>query len=54
MLLSTEVSRVTFNDVDADISPVNESFSMEKFELQNGINNIVYKVYSASGIELER
>lgn len=54
ILLSTEVSRITFNDTDAIISPVNESFSMENFELQNGINNIVYKVYSASGLELER
>ncbi len=53
-LLSTEVSRVTFNDQDASVSAVNESFSMEKFPIQNGINNIVYKVYSASGIELER
>lgn len=53
-LLSTEVSRVTFNDQEATVSAVNESFSMENFPVQNGINNIVYKVYSASGIELER
>lgn len=53
-LLSTQVSRVTLNDQEATVSPVNESFTMEKFPLQSGINNIVYKVYSAAGVELER
>lgn len=53
-LLSTEVSRVTLNDQDATVSAVNESFSLENFPIQGGINNIVYKVYSANGIELER
>lgn len=53
-LLSADVSRVTLNDQDAEVSPVNETFSMENFALTNGINNIVYKAYSANGIELER
>lgn len=53
-LLSTDVSRVTLNDQDATVSAVNESFSLENFAIQGGINNIVYKVYSPNGIELER
>lgn len=53
-LLSTDVARVTLDDKDTVVSPVNETFSMENFALQNGINNIVYKVYSPNGVELER
>lgn len=53
-LLSTDVSRVTLNDVEAVVSPVNENFIMENFKLTAGTNNIVYKVYDVSGTELER
>lgn len=53
-LLSTDVVRVTLNDVDTAVSPVNENFTMENFKLSAGINNIVYKVYDVNNTELEK
>lgn len=53
-ILSTDVARVTLNDIDAAVSPVNENFTMENLKLASGINNIVYKVYNSNSIELEK
>lgn len=52
-ILEDDVSRVTINDLDTIISPVNQSFSLQNFKLNSEINNIVYKVYNSNWIQLE-
>lgn len=52
-LLDTSVSRVTLNDTDTSVSPVNQTFVMQDFKLTGEINNIVYKVYDANNTRLE-
>lgn len=52
-LLNTEVTRVTINDVDSAVSPVNQTFVLQDFKLTNEINNIVYKVYDVNNTRLE-
>lgn len=52
-LLSPEVTRVTINDIDASVSPVNQTFVLQDFKLTSEINNIVYKVYSTNNIQLD-
>ncbi|MBC7504029.1 hypothetical protein H7169_03580 [Candidatus Gracilibacteria bacterium] len=51
---STDVKRVTLNDQEAIISPVNSTFTFAEFPLGAEINNIVYKVYNADGKQLEK
>lgn len=50
---SKEVHRVTLNNQEASISPVNKSFSLENFNLLNNINDIVYKAYNIDGKQIE-
>ena len=53
-LLSKDIKRVTLNDLDAVLSPVNESFSFKWFPVNGNILNIVYKAYSRDTALLER
>ncbi len=53
-ILSNEVKRVTLNDIDAIVSPVDESFTLKWIQITNDIMNIVYKAYSKDAILLER
>ena len=53
-ILNNEVRKVTFNDIDASVSPVNENFILQDFKLQWEINNIVYKVYDSNTTLLEK
>lgn len=48
------VKRVTFNDTDASVSRVNETFVMNDFPVKEDINNIVYKVYDDNNTLLQR
>lgn len=52
-ILDDEVARVTINDIDTVVSPVNQTFSLQNFKLNSEVNNIVYKVYNANWIQLE-
>ncbi|MBX9809843.1 hypothetical protein K2X92_05625 [Candidatus Gracilibacteria bacterium] len=51
---SKDVKRITFNDKDAVISPVEETFRFADFPITLEINNIVYKVYSSEGKEIQK
>ncbi len=51
---STEVKRVTLNDQESVVSPVNNTFTFAEFSLGAEINNIVYKAYGADGTQLEK
>jgi hypothetical protein len=53
-ILSKEVTRVTINDRDASVSPVNESFVLQDIELNQEVFNIVYKAYSKDNRLLEK
>lgn len=52
--ISSGVTRVTINEQEAIVSPVNETFSLADLALESGVNNIVYKAYDASEKELTR
>lgn len=51
-LSSTEVARVTINDIDTAVSPSNASFSLQDVKLTGEINNLVYKVYDRNNTRL--
>lgn len=51
---SKDVKRITFNDKDAVISPVEETFRFADFPITLEINNIVYKVYSSEWKEIQK
>lgn len=53
-ILNTDVKRVTINDIDTSVSPVNKTFIIENFEVKNEINNLVYKVYDTNNTLLEK
>lgn len=53
-ILSTEVRKVTFNEKESVVSPVNETFVFSEFVITEKVNNIVYKVYDATGNQLEK
>lgn len=53
-ILSREVKRITLNDKDASISPVNESFIFQWLPVEKDITNIVYKAYDANNSLLEK
>ena len=53
-LLSKDIKRVTMNDNDAILSPVNESFILKWVPINGNILNIVYKAYSKDATLLER
>jgi hypothetical protein len=46
---SKDVKRITLNDQDALISPVNSTFTFSNFPITSEVNNIVYKVYMTDG-----
>lgn len=48
------MKRVTFNDKDASVSPVNSTFVFPDFEITGEVNNVVYKVYDPSNTLLEK
>lgn len=50
---SKEIVRVTLNNQDTIISPVNKTFGIENFPISNKINDIVYKAYNADWKQLE-
>jgi hypothetical protein len=50
---SKEIEKVTINNQDTVISPVNKTFSIENFPISNKINDIVYKAYNSDGKQLE-
>lgn len=53
-ILSKEVKRVTLNDTDAIVSPVDESFMLKGIPITNSIMNIVYKAYAQDATLLEK
>lgn len=53
-ILSKEVKRVTINDKDASISPVNESFILQGIAADKDILNLVYKAYDSNNSLLEK
>lgn len=46
-LLSKDIKKITFNDKEALISPVNQSFTLKDFPLSSETTDIVYKVLDA-------
>lgn len=52
-LLSKEVKRVTINNKDAVVSPVEETFVYQGLDVSGDIIDIVYKAYDASNTLLE-
>lgn len=52
-LLSKEVKRVTINNVDAIVSPVNETFVLQDIDITGEIFDIVYKAYDSNNSLLE-
>lgn len=51
---SKDIKRITFNDKDAVISPVEETFRFADFPITLEINNVVYKVYSSEWKEIQK
>lgn len=51
---SKDIVRVTLNDLDSVVSPVNSTFTFSGFALAGEINNIVYKAYDATGKQVEK
>lgn len=52
-LLSKEVKKVTINNIDATISPVNETFVLQNIPITSEIFDIVYKAYDGNNSLLE-
>jgi hypothetical protein len=52
-LLSKDVKRVTINNVDATVSPVNETFVLQDIVITGEIFDIVYKAYDANNSLLQ-
>ncbi len=46
--------RVTLNDQETQVSPVNNTFTFADFPLTAEINNIVYKAYNKDGKQVEK
>ncbi len=51
---SPDIVRVTLNDLDTVVSPVNRTFTFAEFPLTAQINNIVYKAYIADGTQVAK
>ena len=49
-----DIKRITFNDKDAIISPVEGTFRFTDFPITQEINNVVYKVYSIEWKEIQK
>lgn len=54
MINSKDIKRVTINDQDASVSPVNNTFVFMNFPITSETNNIVYKVYNSEGKQIEK
>jgi len=52
-LLSKEVKKVTINNVEAVVSPVNETFVLQNISVTTEIFDIVYKAYDANNSLLQ-
>lgn len=52
-ILSKDVKRITINNVDATISPVNETFVMQGMHVSGDVIDIVYKVYDTNNTLLQ-
>ena len=52
-LLSKDVKKVTINNKEATLSPVNETFVFQNFEVNSDIVDVVYKAFDASNALLE-
>jgi hypothetical protein len=53
-ILSPEVKRVTVNDTEATVSPVNSSFVLQWLPAEWDTMNLVYKAYDGQNTLLER
>ena len=51
---SPAIVRVTLNDQETVVSPVNHTFTFAEFPLTSEINNIVYKAYTADGTQVAK
>lgn len=51
---SADIVRVTLNDQESVVSPVNSTFTFADFPLTAEINNIVYKAYNSDGKQVEK
>ena len=51
---SPDIVRVTLNDLDTVVSPVNNTFTFTEFPLTAEINNIVYKAYTKDGTQVTK
>ncbi len=51
---SKDIKKITLNDKEATISPVNSTFSYLDFPITAEVNNIVYKVYNTDGKEIHK
>lgn len=51
---SKDIKRVTINDQDTTVSPVNNTFVFLDFPITAETNNIVYKVYNNDGKQVEK
>jgi hypothetical protein len=49
-----DIKKITFNEIDAILSPVEGTFSFKDFPITAEINNIVYKVYNIDGKQVEK
>lgn len=52
-ILSKDVTRVTLNNVEATVSPVNGTFSLKDVNLSGNIFDIVYKAYDSNNTLLQ-
>jgi hypothetical protein len=53
-ILSKDIKRITINDRDASVSPVNESFVLQDVDVDGEIFNIVYKAYNSENQILDK
>jgi hypothetical protein len=53
-IYSENVKRVTINDIDASVSPVNKTFTLTQFPIDKDIINLVYKAYDEKWNLLEK
>lgn len=49
-----DIKRITLNDKDTVISPVNNTFTFTDFPITSEVNNIVYKVYNNDGKQITK
>ena len=52
-LLSKDVKKVTINNIEATVSPVNESFVAQDIIVTSEVFDIVYKAYDANNTLLQ-